>query len=85
MTRVGLWLIRFYQRRISPWLPPMCRFTPTCSEYAAQALEVHGFWPGTWLALKRIVRCQPLCRGGHDPVPPRRTGAQASQSSEGKA
>ncbi len=85
MTRLGLWLIRFYQRRLSPFLPSMCRFTPTCSEYAAQALRLHGFWPGTWLAIKRIVRCQPLCKGGHDPVPPRGGPRSTSPSSERKA
>ncbi len=92
MTRVALWLIRFYQRRISPLLPRMCRFQPTCSEYAAQALQAHGFGAGVWLTLKRLVRCQPFCRGGYDPVPPPRdrggsTDPQAreSSSSEGKA
>jgi hypothetical protein len=86
MTRLALWLIRFYQRRLSPLLPSMCRFQPTCSEYAAQALQLYGFWAGVWLTLKRLVRCQPLCKGGFDPVPspPERAG-RASPSSEGKA
>jgi putative membrane protein insertion efficiency factor len=70
MTPVALWLIKFYQRRISRFLPSMCRFTPTCSEYAAQAIRSRGFWVGTWLAAKRIARCNPLCKGGYDPVPP---------------
>jgi putative membrane protein insertion efficiency factor len=61
--------LRIYKRFISPWLPPVCRFTPSCSEYAIEAIEVHG-WYGVWLAVSRILRCQPLCRGGDDPVPP---------------
>ncbi len=69
MAPVALWLIGFYQRWISRFLPSMCRFTPTCSEYAAQAIRSRGFWAGTWLAVKRIARCNPLCKGGHDPVP----------------
>jgi len=63
--------LKFYKRFISPWLPPACRFTPTCSEYAIEAIETHG-WYGAWLAVKRILRCQPLCKGGYDPVPPAR-------------
>jgi putative membrane protein insertion efficiency factor len=70
MRRVALTFIRFYQSAISPWLPPSCRYTPTCSEYAAEAIEVHGVAKGTWLALKRIARCHPFCEGGYDPVPP---------------
>ena len=85
MTRLGLWLIRFYQRYISRFLPPMCRFTPSCSEYAKQALQIHGFWLGTWLTIKRLVRCQPLCKGGEDPVPPRKDDCPAEPSSEGRA
>jgi len=60
--------LRLYKTFLSPFLPPACRFTPTCSEYAAQAVEKHGAFRGTWLATKRILRCQPFCRGGHDPV-----------------
>jgi uncharacterized protein len=71
LRRLATAPLRFYKRFISPWLPPACRFTPTCSEYAIEAIEVHG-WHGVWLALKRLARCQPLCRGGHDPVPPPR-------------
>lgn len=62
--------IRAYRRFVSPWKPPMCRFHPTCSAYALEALERHGLVRGTGLALWRILRCQPFCRGGHDPVPP---------------
>jgi putative membrane protein insertion efficiency factor len=62
-------LIRGYQRWISPMLGPHCRFTPSCSQYAFEALERYGAIKGSWLAIKRLLRCQPLCKGGHDPVP----------------
>lgn len=62
-------LIRLYQRLISPLLPPSCRFTPTCSNYALQAIERYGFLRGGWLGLKRIARCHPWNPGGYDPVP----------------
>jgi putative membrane protein insertion efficiency factor len=61
--------IRVYQRTLSPLLGPRCRFYPSCSHYAIEAIERHGALRGTWLAAKRIVRCQPLSAGGHDPVP----------------
>ncbi|WP_174408413.1 membrane protein insertion efficiency factor YidD [Desulfovibrio psychrotolerans] len=64
--------IRFYQRCISPLFPPACRFVPTCSEYAAQAVLRHGVFKGTALAVWRILRCHPFSRGGYDPVPPLR-------------
>ncbi len=63
--------LRFYRRFLSPLKPPMCRFAPTCSQYAIEAVEIHGIVRGTGLALWRIARCHPLCKGGHDPVPPR--------------
>lgn len=62
-------LVRAYQRWISPTLPPSCRFTPTCSQYAVEALTRHGALRGSWLALKRLGRCHPFHPGGHDPVP----------------
>jgi putative membrane protein insertion efficiency factor len=62
--------IRFYRRFLSPLKPPMCRFHPTCSAYAQEAVETHGIPRGTLLALWRVLRCNPLCQGGHDPVPP---------------
>ena len=63
-------LIRFYQRYISPLKGVgCCRFTPTCSEYAIEAIRVHGSLKGSFLAVKRILRCHPLCKGGYDPVP----------------
>lgn len=75
MNRVGeavvgflVWCIRAYQRT-APYRPPMCRFTPTCSEYAAQAILRHGAARGTWLGVCRVARCHPFHPGGHDPVP----------------
>lgn len=64
--------VRWYRRFLSPLKPPMCRFAPTCSQYAIEALELHGPVKGLGLALWRIARCHPFCEGGHDPVPPRR-------------
>ena len=61
--------IRFYQRFISPYTPPACRFTPTCSEYAKEALRKHGPIKGLWLAVRRILRCHPWGGSGYDPVP----------------
>lgn len=61
--------IRFYQRCISPLTPPSCRFTPTCSQYAVEALRKHGPLRGSWLALRRLLRCHPLGGSGYDPVP----------------
>jgi len=61
-------LLGVYKAMISPFLPPACRFEPTCSEYAREAIEKYGALKGTWMGLKRILRCQPFCKGGHDPV-----------------
>jgi uncharacterized protein len=61
-------LLGVYKAMISPFLPPACRFEPTCSEYTRQAVEKYGALRGTWMGIKRILRCQPLCKGGHDPV-----------------
>ncbi len=69
MKQVLLALIRGYRKFISPLFPPSCRFTPTCSAYAAEAISKHGAWKGGWLALWRILRCNPFCKGGYDPVP----------------
>jgi hypothetical protein len=69
-------LVRMYQVTVSPLLGPCCRYAPSCSEYATEALRVHGVWRGLGLAAWRVLRCHPLARGGWDPVPPRR-GASA--------
>ena len=66
---LALGLIRLYQRAISPFLPPACRFVPTCSAYGYEAIARHGVWLGSWLALRRLARCHPFCAGGYDPVP----------------
>ena len=62
-------LIRLYQYAISPWLGPRCRFSPTCSSFAIEALEKHGLIRGGWLAMRRLLRCSPWHTGGYDPVP----------------
>ena len=62
-------LVKAYRLTLSPWLGSACRFTPTCSAYSLQALESHGAAAGTYLTLHRVVRCNPWCEGGHDPVP----------------
>jgi uncharacterized protein len=64
-----VWMVRGYQRLISPLTPPMCRFEPTCSQYAVQALGAYGILRGGWLASARLLRCHPFNPGGYDPVP----------------
>ncbi|OIP68619.1 MAG: membrane protein insertion efficiency factor YidD [Oscillatoriales cyanobacterium CG2_30_40_61] len=64
-------LIKGYKLLISPLFPPACRFHPTCSQYAIEALETFGIIQGSWLALKRILRCHPYHPGGYDPIPPK--------------
>ena len=69
MKAVLLWMIRFYRRFLSPLRPPCCRFIPTCSAYALEAVEKYGALKGGFLALRRILRCNPFSKGGYDPVP----------------
>jgi putative membrane protein insertion efficiency factor len=69
MRHAAVVMIRFYQKAVSPWLPPACRYYPTCSAYAIEAIERHGFLRGVLLAVKRILRCHPFHAGGYDPVP----------------
>lgn len=70
MKTVLIWLIRFYQRNISPAFPPRCRFRPTCSAYALEAITKYGVLKGGWLALRRLLRCHPFYKGDiYDPVP----------------
>ncbi|MDX1609464.1 MAG: membrane protein insertion efficiency factor YidD [Halofilum sp. (in: g-proteobacteria)] len=70
MKRILITIVRGYSRYISPFLGAHCRFYPTCSAYAQEALETHGLLRGGWLTLRRILRCHPFCPGGYDPVPP---------------
>lgn len=69
MKRLLIGLVRLYQYLISPLLGPRCRFHPSCSHYAIEAVETHGAWRGGWLALRRLLRCHPWHPGGYDPVP----------------
>jgi putative membrane protein insertion efficiency factor len=69
IDRLLIGALRLYKRWISPLLGPRCRFVPTCSEYAMQAIARHGAVRGSWLAARRIARCHPFHPGGHDPVP----------------
>lgn len=69
MRWLTLKLIRGYQLAISPMLPPSCRYVPTCSEYGFEAIERYGILRGGWMAVRRIGRCHPFAKGGHDPVP----------------
>lgn len=69
MRRVLIALVRGYRLLLSPWLGSGCRFEPTCSQYALQALEQHGAAAGSCLTVARLARCHPWCAGGHDPVP----------------
>ena len=70
MKHICIWLVRFYQRFLSPLKRhPVCRFYPTCSAYAIEAFQKRGFFVGMILTVYRILRCNPFCRGGYDPVP----------------
>ena len=73
MKKLLIRMIRFYQKKVSPTKPNCCRFTPTCSAYAIEAIETHGAFKGFFLSLWRLLRCHPLCKGGYDPVPPKKT------------
>jgi putative membrane protein insertion efficiency factor len=72
MKRLLLFSIRGYQITLSPFFGTQCRFHPSCSHYAAEAIEIHGAGRGSWLAIKRILKCHPWHAGGVDPVPPAR-------------
>jgi len=78
-------LIRFYQVAISPWTPPSCRYTPTCSAYAMEAIRIHGVAQGGWLALKRLASCHPWGGHGYDPVPLRLKGVRSAEVLVGPA
>ena len=82
LARALLATVRFYQRAISPAFPPRCRFVPSCSAYAAEAIEVHGAGRGSWLALCRLAKCAPWHPGGVDLVPPRAAAAASTGTAE---
>ena len=71
MTAAALWVLRWYKQRVSPMLPPACRYTPTCSEYAIEAIGSYGVLRGGFLSVRRVLSCHPFARGGYDPVPHR--------------
>ncbi|WP_423458428.1 membrane protein insertion efficiency factor YidD [Ottowia sp. VDI28] len=73
MRRLLIGVVKAYRLLLSPWLGSACRFEPTCSVYAIEALERHGAAAGSYLVLRRLARCQPLCAGGCDPVPAERS------------
>lgn len=73
IKKLLIFLIRTYQLTISPWFSNgACRYVPTCSQYALEAIEIHGIFKGTLLAIRRILRCNPFFKGGYDPVPPKK-------------
>ena len=74
-------MVHLYRWLISPWLGPRCRYLPTCSAYALEALEQHGALKGGWLTLRRVGRCHPFGGSGYDPVPPPATGSPFSRPS----
>ena len=82
MKHVMIWLIRLYQKFISPIKPSCCRFTPTCSAYAIEAFTKRGFFVGFGLTVWRILRCNPFSKGGYDPVPEPRRKRQIQEKSE---
>lgn len=69
MKAVLVQMLKGYKRWISPLLPVACRYVPSCSEYAMEAIAVHGAFRGSWMAVRRLARCHPFVRGGYDPVP----------------
>ena len=69
IAKSALAIIKFYKLAVSPYLPSTCIYQPTCSEYMAEAIEVHGVFKGTWMGVNRLVRCNPFTTGGLDPVP----------------
>lgn len=79
MKKILILLIRFYQKFISPMFPAKCRFYPTCSQYTLEAIKEHGAIKGTYLGIRRILKCHPFHEGGYDPVP-----KKENKNSEGK-
>ncbi len=76
MSKLFIWFIKLYQKLVSPAKAPCCRFEPTCSVYAIQAIEIHGAFKGFFMALWRVIRCNPFCKGGYDPVPNKKIKAK---------
>ena len=72
LTLLLISLIKFYQKFISPFFPGVCRYRPTCSQYMIDAIKIHGLIKGSWLGLRRILRCHPWGGSGYDPVPPKK-------------
>lgn len=79
-----VWLVQLYRLTLSPFVGQHCRFTPTCSQYAIEALQVHGAVKGSVLAAQRLGRCHPWCEGGYDPVPPISAGQAANETGESR-
>lgn len=79
MRKIFIGLIRIYQYAISPYLPPSCRYTPTCSSYSVEAINRFGIFRGGWMAIRRVTRCHPWHEGGYDPVP----GSNEADSEQG--
>jgi len=79
VRQVLIGALRFYKKFISPLLPPRCRFAPTCSVYAMEAIEIHGALRGSYYAVRRLLKCHPFHPGGYDPVPPPRPGRGGSR------
>jgi len=69
MKKIAIVLLRFYKLAISPYIPSRCIYTPTCSEYAVEAVQQYGVLRGCWLAFRRLCRCHPFAKGGYDPLP----------------
>lgn len=83
LTKLATAMIRFYQRVLSVWTPPSCRYTPTCSEYMVQAIEGHGVVRGGWLGTRRLARCHPWGGSGFDPVPAKKHHAPDADAVQG--
>ena len=85
MKHIAIFFVKLYQKFISPHKTPCCRFTPTCSQYAVEAFREWGFVCGLGLTIWRILRCNPFCKGGYDPVPERKRRENAPKIKEGES